>query len=239
MSREEQTEDLEKFMAISGGVEDKPYLEVPAFIHFRKRVFWVVILAFMSLVSGLIIQHFQKTLETLLVLTFYMPLLNATGGNTGSQSATVVLRALTLKELSVKDILGVVRKEFRVSSMLSLCLGIITFGRVYLLSSHSIPAQFTLFGVASVRSEMKLDLIIRLHRPDPSIEDDRTGLARQTREVLGVQIPLITIPVAAGRDLAHVVEVAALNERLKQLGHDAAKELDEKLVLTLTQKKAL
>ena len=94
----------------------------------------------------------------------------------------------------------------------------------------------SLFGVASVRSEMKLDLIVRLHRPDPNVEDDRTGLARQTRDVLGVRVPQITIPVAAGRDLAHVVEVAALNERLKQLGHDAAKELDEKLVLTLTQK---
>ena len=92
----------------------------------------------------------------------------------------------------------------------------------------------SLFGVASMRSEMRLDLIVRLHRPDPKIEDDRTGLQRQTRDVLGVKIPLITLPVAAGRDLAHVVEVAALNQKLKQLGHDAAKELDERLVQKLT-----
>ena len=97
----------------------------------------------------------------------------------------------------------------------------------------------SLFGVASVRSKMRLDLVVRLHRPHPEIEDDRTGLVRQTRDVLGVKIPLITIPVAAGRDLAHVVEVAALNERLKQLGHDAAKELDEKLMQVLTRKKVL
>jgi HPr kinase/phosphorylase len=95
----------------------------------------------------------------------------------------------------------------------------------------------SLFGVASVRGEMRLDLIVHLHRPDLEMEDDRTGLANQTRDVLGVKIPLIMIPVAAGRDLAHVVVVAALNERLKQLGHDAAKELDEKLVKVLTQKK--
>ncbi len=94
----------------------------------------------------------------------------------------------------------------------------------------------SLFGVASMRSEMKLDMIIRLHRPDPSVEDDRTGLAPQTRDVLGVKIPVITVPVAAGRDLAHVVEVAALNQKLRQLGHDAAKELDEKLVGILTKK---
>ena len=92
----------------------------------------------------------------------------------------------------------------------------------------------SLFGVASIRSEMRLDLIVRLHRPDPQVEDDRTGLSGQTRDVLGSRIPLITLPVGAGRDLAHVVEVAALNEKLKQLGHDAAKELDDRLVNVLT-----
>jgi HPr kinase/phosphorylase len=49
----------------------------------------------------------------------------------------------------------------------------------------------SLFGVASIRREMKLDLIVRLHRPDPQIEDDRTGLSAQTRDILGVRVPLI------------------------------------------------
>ena len=57
-----------------------------------------------------------------------------------------------------------------------------------------------------------------------------------TRTVLGVDIPLITVPVAAGRDLTNVVEVAALNLRLKQMGHNAAKELDEKLKAALARK---
>ncbi len=54
--------------------------------------------------------------------------------------------------------------------------------------------------------------------------------------MLGVEIPLITVPVAAGRDLTNVVEVAALNQRLKQMGHDAAKELDERLKVVLARK---
>lgn len=93
----------------------------------------------------------------------------------------------------------------------------------------------SLFGVASVRAEMRLDLIVHLHRPDPAIEDDRTGFAQQWRDVLGIKIPVITLPVAPGRDLANVVEVAALNFRLKQLGHDAAKELDERLMSILSR----
>ncbi|MCO5044773.1 MAG: HPr(Ser) kinase/phosphatase [Verrucomicrobia bacterium] len=95
----------------------------------------------------------------------------------------------------------------------------------------------SLFGIASMRRETALDLIVRLQRPSPEMESDRSGLTPQTRDVLGVRVPLITLPVAAGRDLAHVVEVAALNQKLKHLGHDAAKELDEKLIQTLIGRK--
>lgn len=94
----------------------------------------------------------------------------------------------------------------------------------------------SLFGVASVRAEMRLDVIVHLHRPDPAIEDDRTGFAQQWRDVLGVKIPVITLPVAPGRDLANIVEAAALNLRLKQLGHDAAKELDDRLMTILSRR---
>lgn len=94
----------------------------------------------------------------------------------------------------------------------------------------------SLFGVASMRGETRLDLIVRLERPGPQIESDRSGLAQKSRDVLGVPIPLVVLPVAAGRDLAHVIEVAALNQRLKMLGHDAAKELNDKLINRMLQK---
>lgn len=93
----------------------------------------------------------------------------------------------------------------------------------------------SLFGIASVRKEMRLDLIVRLRRPEPGDEDDRTGMHEQFREILGVRIPMVSIPVAPGRDIAHVVEVAALNQKLKQMGHDAVKELDEKIKKVLSR----
>jgi HPr kinase/phosphorylase len=95
----------------------------------------------------------------------------------------------------------------------------------------------SLFGVASMRREMRLDMVIRLERFDPQADYDRTGLISETIDILGGAFPLLTVPVAAGRDVAHVVEVAALNQKLKQLGHDAAKELDEKLVRALERKR--
>ena len=94
-----------------------------------------------------------------------------------------------------------------------------------------------LFGVASMRDAMRLDLIICMQKNGGGEDHiDRTGLDAATRNVLGVDIPLITVPVAAGRDLTNVVEVAALNQRLKQTGHDSAKELDDRLKVALARK---
>ena len=95
----------------------------------------------------------------------------------------------------------------------------------------------SLFGISSMRNERRLDLIIRMQKSEAAEDDiDRTGLDTASRNVLGVEIPLITVPVAAGRDLTNVVEVAALNQRLKQCGHDSARELDDKLKVALARK---
>jgi HPr kinase/phosphorylase len=91
----------------------------------------------------------------------------------------------------------------------------------------------SLFGVASVRNEKKLDLIISLCMTDRVSSEDRSGQAANTQTVLGVEVPTIEIPVAPGRDVANIVEVAALDQMLKRLGHDAAKELDERLIAVL------
>lgn len=95
----------------------------------------------------------------------------------------------------------------------------------------------SLFGVASVRNEKKLNLVISLCTPDAVADEDRSGQNGVVRTILGVRIPSIEIPVAPGRDVANIVEVAALDQMLKLLGHDAAKELDEKLISVLSEDK--
>lgn len=94
----------------------------------------------------------------------------------------------------------------------------------------------SLFGVSSMRDAKKLDMVVRLVGAECMGSTDRTGMSSRTKEILGIPIPYYEVPVGAGRDMAPVVEVAALNHRLKQLGHDAAKELDEKLVNLLSRK---
>jgi len=90
----------------------------------------------------------------------------------------------------------------------------------------------SLFGVASIRRQTELDLIVELKHPTG--DEDRTGVQPDTARILGCEIPCITLPVQSGRDMANIVEVAALNQKLKELGHDAAKELDDKIITRLT-----
>ena len=91
----------------------------------------------------------------------------------------------------------------------------------------------SLYGVTSVRREKRLDMIVRLERAMSAADEERTGLDAQTKDVLGVAVPFFRIAVVAGRDISNVVEAAALNFRLRQLGHDAAKELDQRLMQQL------
>ena len=95
----------------------------------------------------------------------------------------------------------------------------------------------SLFGVASVREEKKLELVATLFDPGTREDADRGGDLRPTREILGVRIPQVVIAVAPGRDIVNVIEAAALDQKLRRLGHDAAKELDERLVALITRGK--
>jgi len=93
----------------------------------------------------------------------------------------------------------------------------------------------SLFGVSSVRSEKKLDFVVTLCVPETRDDEDRSAAGNRTVKLLGIKVPRIFVPVAPGRDLANVIETAALDEKLRRLGHDAAKELDEKLVASMSE----
>lgn len=82
-----------------------------------------------------------------------------------------------------------------------------------------------LFGMGAIKSNEKLDLVINLEQWDSSKVYDRMGLANEYMEILGVEVPTITIPVKPGRNLAVIIEVAAMNNRQKKMGYNAAQDL--------------
>lgn len=147
----EATEDLEMIMGILPSEHDEEYLATSSFHHFKKRVVWLVSLAAVGIVSGMIISEYQGMLESFIILAMYMPMMAATGGNTGSQAASVVIRAISLGEVEDKDWLPIIFKEMKISFMLSLCVALLTYLKIAFLSFHAIlPDGFTISYIGGI-----------------------------------------------------------------------------------------
>ncbi len=95
-----------------------------------------------------------------------------------------------------------------------------------------------LFGVGSIRDKKQIQLLIELELWDPEVVYDRIGIGDASKEILEVKIPLIKMPVKAGRNIPILIEVAAMNERLKKLGYHSAQEFDNNILKWLESKNA-
>src|SRR6266571_5123117 len=88
----------------------------------------------------------------------------------------------------------------------------------------------SIFGIGSIRIEKRLDLVVTLEEWQDLEAVDRIGLERQTYEILGLKVPHVTIPVRPGRDIARLIEVAAMDQKLKGLGQNSAVDFNAKLL---------
>ena len=92
-----------------------------------------------------------------------------------------------------------------------------------------------MFGVRSIRNRKRVDLVVTLKLWDEVADVDRVGMEQEFVEILGVDIPHIVIPVRPGRDLARLIEVAAFQTKLKKSGHNAAQELNDRLIAHMSR----
>jgi HPr kinase/phosphorylase len=95
------------------------------------------------------------------------------------------------------------------------------------------------FGIGSIRVEKRLDLVVTLKDWHDVDEVDRIGLDREFYEILGLQVPHVTIPVRPGRDMARLIEVAAMDEKLKGLGQNSAVDFNTRLLSLMERKGAV
>jgi len=137
---QEQQEDVEKLMAIGGAHEVGAYMKLSTWDHFKSRIPWILGLALLGFVSGYIVQTYESILIQVAILASFMPMLADTGGNAGSQSATLVIRALALKEISTRDGLKILIKEFKISFLMASVLALVAYFRVLLFIGHSSTA---------------------------------------------------------------------------------------------------
>jgi len=129
-AEEKDTKEMQQF----GGLEslDLPYVKTSFFTMIQKRAGWLIILFLSEMLTATAMQHFQNELDKALVLAMFVPLIMSSGGNSGSQAATLIIRAMALKELSPRDWWYVMRREIFSGLTLGSILGIIGFLRIAL-----------------------------------------------------------------------------------------------------------
>lgn len=91
-----------------------------------------------------------------------------------------------------------------------------------------------MFGIKSVRLEKRIDMVVSLKEWTPDVVEERTGLEENYYEILGIKLPHIELYVRPGRDIARLVEVAALTLALKKMGHDPARDFNDRLIAFMT-----
>ncbi|TKF74631.1 magnesium transporter [Vibrio sp. F13] len=124
------------------------YLSTGVLSHVRQRIGWIIALALLGIVSGLIIAQYEDILSQLVLLAIYMPVIAAAGGNTGTQAATLVIRALATGELKKRQWAHVLWKEFRVAICLALAIAVVMIGRILLFSENQATGGYDINMIA-------------------------------------------------------------------------------------------
>jgi magnesium transporter len=129
---EEFSEDVQKI----GGSQalDMPYLETPLFTLVKKRVGWLTILFLGEMLTATAMAYFNSEMEKVIILTNFIPLIISTGGNSGTQASTLIIQAMALGEVSLRDWWKVMRREIMSGLMLGTMLGIVGFCRIAIWS---------------------------------------------------------------------------------------------------------
>ncbi len=139
LAKQEDTRDIQLY----GGVEalDLPYMKTPFFELMRKRVGWLVILFIGEMLTATAMGYYQDEISRAVILTMFLPLIISSGGNSGSQASTLIIRALALGEVSFRDWWRVMRREILSGLFLGSVLGAVGFLRVVTWAQFS-----TLYG---------------------------------------------------------------------------------------------
>lgn len=170
---QEATEDFQKMAAMAPS--DKPYLKTSVFTLAKNRIVWLMILMLSATITGSILGKYEAAFISLPVLITFIPMLTDTGGNTGSQSSTLIIRGMALNELDTKDVGRILRKELSVSALMGAVLSGANFLRIILLHPGSytmaLAVSLALYATVMLAATIgsMLPLAARALKADPAI----------------------------------------------------------------------
>jgi len=181
VAEEEFSEDMQKM----GGTEalEQPYLEIPLLKLFQKRIVWLIVLFLGEMLTATAMGYFQDEIAKAVVLALFVPLIISSGGNSGSQASTLIIQAMAVGEITIKDWWRVLRREILSGLLLGTALGLIGFLRVILWSQifpdvygiHYIEIGFvvgiSLIGVVlwGTLSGSMLPIVLKRLGADPAV----------------------------------------------------------------------
>ena len=188
---QEAGEDILKFGAAeTGGVLNEPYFSVSIPRVVRKRFGWLLLLFVAETATGTVLRHFESELAQVVALTFFIPLLIGTGGNTGAQTVSNLIRGLALRDIRLSDWVRILRRELLSGLLLGLSLGAVGFVRALLWGSSvnlSLVVGLSLVAICTWANTIGslIPLVAQRFRIDPAVISaplittlvDATGLA--------------------------------------------------------------
>lgn len=137
---QENTEDFQKMAAMNPS--DQEYLKESVFSLAKHRIVWLLVLMISATFTGFVIKKYETTLQSVVILAMFIPMLMDTGGNAGSQSSTLIIRGIALEEIEFSDIFKVIWKEFRVSLLVGVILSGFNFIRLYYFEKVGMGISF-------------------------------------------------------------------------------------------------
>jgi magnesium transporter len=147
VAEEEATEDMQKIAAVE--VFEEPFPTISLYAMIKKRAFWLTILFVAQILTAIVMGFFENEISKAVVLSIFIPLIISSGGNSGSQAATLVIRAMALGEIKLSDWWYIMRREIFSGLMIGSILGLLGFFQVGVLAnlSDTIGAHWILIGI--------------------------------------------------------------------------------------------
>jgi magnesium transporter len=139
VAEEEATEDIHKLAAVEA--LDEPYSSTPLLTMVKKRAFWLTILFVSQVLTAIAMGFFEDQLNKAVILSIFIPLVISSGGNSGSQAATLVIRAMAVGDIALTDWWFIMRREIISGLLLGCALGFIGFIQVIILSNFIVELQ--------------------------------------------------------------------------------------------------
>lgn len=155
---QEATEDIEKMAGITPS--DKPYSRTSVGTIWRNRIPWLMFLMLSATFTGMIVTHFEDALAVQVALAAFMPMLMGTGGNSGSQASTAIIRSLSLGDIEPGEVLSVVWKEIRVAFLCGITLAVANFVKMLLVDRLLLANPDITLMVAAVVSMTIVFIVI-------------------------------------------------------------------------------